>query len=510
METEEIFNMLFSDKQGFTSDFWVYCVGIKGTGVCAIAELINKAGAKVSGSDISEEFYTDAILKKLNIPFFEDFDPSHISKDINLIIHSAAYSADSNPELKRAEELNIPSVKYTDALGAWSSKFDSTGVCGVHGKTTTTAMCGVLMRAAGLPAQILVGSAVIDFDGMSTLTLPEDGESKIKSKYFIAETCEYRKHFLSFHPKRIILTSVESDHQDYFPTYESIRDAFTEYCRLLPEGGQLFYCADDAGASEVARIIEKDMFPSGKIKNVKLIPYGFTASGDYRIVSAKTENARTVFSLAGFEGGIKLSIPGSHEVLNAAAALALTTEISKDENGNPLASGQFQSVKNALENFKSTKRRSEIIGEARGIIFMDDYGHHPTAIKTTLDGLKKFYPGKRLIVSFMSHTFTRTAYLLEEFSKAFDDADIVFFHKIYASARENYKGGVNGNTLYERTAAVRNKKNTSKDTYYFEEYGDAFKPLCEILKSGDIFLTLGAGNNWPLGVKLFKYFSEAS
>jgi len=466
----------------------VYFVGIKGTGVCALAELMHNAGINVSGSDIAEIFYTDAILKELNIPYYENFDAAHIGKNIDMVIHSAAYSADSNPELARAQELNLPIKKYTDALGDWSAKFDSTGVCGVHGKTTTTAICGVLMRAAALPAQILTGSAALDFDGRSTLSLG--------NKYFIAETCEYRSHFLSFHPRRIILTAVESDHQDFFPDYESIRDAFVEYCRLLPQGGQLIYCADDSGASEVARIIEKDA------RNIALVPYGFSAEGGYRVVSYNVENERAVFSIAGFAGDFKMRIPGRHEALNVAAALALTASLAEEQFGG-LNEEKIQSIKNALENFRSTKRRSEIIGEACGIIFMDDYGHHPTAIKTTLEGIKSFYPMRRLIVSFMSHTYTRTSALLEEFASCFNSADIVFFHKIYASARENYKGGVNGRTLYEKTAAVRNG-----ETYYIEEYEDAFEPLYEMLKSGDIFVTLGAGNNWPLGEKLFAHFKS--
>ena len=467
----------------------VYCIGIKGTGLCALAELMFNAGLKVCGSDIPEEFYTDKILKKLGIPFYENIDPNRINSKIDLVIHSAAYSADTNAELAKAVELGIPVIKYTDALGAWSAKYDSVGICGVHGKTTTTAMCGVLVRAAGLPAQVLVGSAVIDFGEMSTISLGD--------KYFIAETCEYRKHFMSFHPRRIILTSVESDHQDFFPTYESIRDAFVEYCRLLPEGGQLIYCADDPGASEVAQIIEKEN------RKIKLIPYGFTASGDYRIISSNIEEGCLYFSLAGVNnsGKFMLKIPGRHEILNAAAALALTVELTENENGTQLNDEQLNHVKNALVNFKSTKRRSEIVGQANGILFMDDYGHHPTAIKTTLEGIKNFYPDKRLIVSFMSHTYTRTSSLLDEFAGSFNDADIVYFHKIYASARENYKGGVNGKTLYEKASGIRNK-----ETYYIEEYDDAFEPLNKMLKSGDIFLTLGAGNNWPLGKKLLNHF----
>jgi len=481
----------------------VYFIGIKGTGVCALAELMHDSGIKVSGSDIPEVFYTDAILKELKIPFFEEFDAAHVTNDIDLIVYSAAYSAETNVELKRAQELNIPLLKYTDALGAWSKKFDSTGVCGVHGKTTTTAICGVLVRAAGLPAQVLVGSAALDFNGRSTLSLG--------NKYFIAETCEYRKHFLSFYPRRIILTAIECDHQDYFPDYKSILDAFVEYCRLLPKGGQLIYCADDQGASEAADIIRKDD------KGIELIPYGFTALGDFKINSYNIKNEKAVFSVAGIPGEIEMRIPGRHEALNAAAGLALTALLLKNESssgsgknaltGSFFSEDQIKSIKSALLNFKSTKRRSEIIGEASGIIFMDDYGHHPTAIKSTLEGIKSFYPKRRLIVSFMSHTYTRTSALLNEFSECFNEADIVFFHKIYASAREDYKGGVNGGTLYERSKTARNAAGKN-ETYYFDEILDTFKPLCTILKEGDIFLTLGAGNNWPLGEKLFDHFKS--
>ena len=472
----------------------VYFVGIKGTGVCALAELMHKTGVKVSGSDTPEIFYTDAILKELNIPYYENFDASHIGGSFDMVIHSAAYSADSNPELARALELDIPVLKYTDALGAWSARFDSTGVCGVHGKTTTTAIAGVLMRAAALPAQILTGSAAVDFGGRSTLSLGD--------RYFIAETCEYRKHFLSFRPRRIILTSVESDHQDFFPDYESIRDAFVEYCRLLPQGGQLIYCADDPGASEVAKIIECDN------RGIEIIPYGFTALGDYKIVSYNVEKERAVFTLSGIPGDFKLRIPGRHEALNTASALALTVSLAKNErgvsDGGSLSDVQIASIKTALENFKSTKRRSEIIGEAGGIIFMDDYGHHPTAIKTTLAGIKSFYPYRRLIVSFMSHTYTRTSALLDEFASSFESADILFLHKIYSSARENYKGGVNGRTLFEKAVSLR----SGGTAYYVDEPDDAFEPLCEMLKPGDIFVTLGAGNNWPLGEKLFSHFKS--
>ena len=481
----------------------VYFVGVKGTGVCALAELLHNLGVKASGCDTAEVFYTDAILKDLGIPYYESFDPAHIRDDIDLVIHSAAYSEESNAELAEARRKSIPLVKYPDALGAYSAAFDSTGIAGVHGKTTTTAMCGALMRGLGIPAQVLAGSAVTDFNGRSTIALG--------NKYFIAETCEYRGHFLAFHPARIVLTAVESDHQDFFPTYESIRDTFIEYCRLIPPGGELIYCADDPGAAEVAGIIE------GENRGITLIPYGFTAPGAYRINSYRVENERSVFDIAGFPGEFCLRIPGRHQALNAAAALALASVLVKkkfaaDNNGtadNDRSKEFFPAAKKALENFSGSKRRMEITGSAGGIVFMDDYGHHPAEIKTTLEGLKSFYPSKRLVVSFMSHTYTRTAALLDDFTRSFAAADILFLHKIYASARERFNGTINGRTLYENVKQLRSEKTDaphSATVYYIDEPMDAFEPLQGILREGDIFLTLGAGNNWPLGTQLFEHY----
>jgi UDP-N-acetylmuramate--alanine ligase len=468
----------------------VYFVGIKGTGVCALAELMHNMGIKTAGSDIPEVFYTDAILKDLNIPFYESFDPSHITNDIDLVIHSAAYSEESNAELAEARRKAIPIMTYPSALGAFSAAFDSTGIAGVHGKTTTAAMCGCLMQALGIPAQILVGSAVANFKGRSTLAIGD--------KYFIAETCEYRKHFLAFHPRRIVLTAVESDHQDFFPTYDSIRDAFVEYCRLIPPDGELIYCADDPGAAEVASIIEAEG------RGIILIPYGYTASGDYRLESYRLENDKIIFNIAAFPKEICLRVPGHHQTLNAAAAIALASVLSKGEYADNWSKERQAVAVKALEGFRGSKRRAEIVGNAGGIIFMDDYGHHPTAIKTTLDGLRGFYPARRLIVSFMSHTYTRTAALLDEFAVSLAAVDVLFLHKIYASAREQFNGTISGKSIFEKVLEIQGRN--ADEVYYVDEPMDAFEPLKKLLRPGDLFLTLGAGNNWPLGLKLFEHY----
>jgi UDP-N-acetylmuramate--alanine ligase len=469
----------------------VYFVGIKGTGVCALAELFHSMGVKTGGSDTTEVFYTDAILKELGIPYAETFDAAHITDDIDAVIYSAAYSADTNAELAEAQKKSLPTITYPNALGEYSAAFDSAGVTGVHGKTTTTAMCGSLMQGLKIPAQVLVGSAVANFNGRSTLA--------IGNKYFIAETCEYRKHFLAFHPQRIILTAVESDHQDFFPTYESIRDAFVEYCRLIPSGGELIYCADDPGACEVARIIESEG------RGIVLIPYGFTAAGDYHINDYRVENDRALFTLAGFPEEWRLRVPGRHQALNAAAALALASVLVQKEWGGWNESRRLAAQK-ALEEFSGSKRRSEIIGEAGGIIFMDDYGHHPTAITTTLEGLRSFYPARRLVVSFMSHTYTRTAALLDDFARSLAAADVLVLHKIYASAREHFDGKIDGNDICKKVEGLRDRK--TKSVYYIDEPMDAVDPLKKILKPGDLFLTLGAGNNWPIGPALYEYYQN--
>ena len=484
----------------------IYFVGIKGTGMCALAELMHNQGVTVSGSDRDEVFYTDKILKDLGIPYYESFDASHIpaGKDApELLIHSAAYSFETNPEMAEARSRGIPVQKYTDALGAYSALFDSSAVAGVHGKTTTAALIGTILRGTGAPAQVLVGSAVSAFGDRSTIT--------IGNKYFVAETCEYKRHFLSFCPRRIIITSIESDHQDYYPAYEDIFAAFMEFGCKLPVGGELIYCADDPGASQAALALKAEK------PDIQLVPYGFSAQGAFGIEKYEVKDERIVMRLKDFPDEIKLRVPGRHTALNSAAAMALTSSIIRKEYGGKDNDGwnkeRREGAVRALEEFRGSRRRSEILGEVGGILFMDDYGHHPTAIKTTLAGLKEFYPKRRLVLSFMSHTYTRTAALLDDFAGSFEMADILLLHRIYSSAREQYNGGVTGRTLYEkvkerRGGAVGSAFGGAGSLFYEEAPNSAVELMKSILKKGDLFITMGAGDNWTLGKKLFEYYNE--
>ena len=211
----------------------IHFVGIKGTGMAALVEIMHHCGAVISGSDVSERFYTDEILENLGIKA-KNFDENNINDDIDFVIYSSAYKTDKNPDLIAAIRKNIPCILYTQALGQYSSLFYSCGVCGVHGKTSTTGLVGTILKELDLPVQVLVGSRIKSFGDSCTFTSDlftdfHNQKSSEKKSVFVAETCEYQRHFMQFEPKNIILTSVESDHEDYYPTFKDIQNAFVDY-----------------------------------------------------------------------------------------------------------------------------------------------------------------------------------------------------------------------------------------------------------------------------------------
>lgn len=484
----------------------IHLVGIKGTGMAAFAEILFRAGAQISGSDVSERFYTDEILEKLKIVPLE-FSEKNVTRETQLVIHSSAYDAEKNPDLAEAARLGVPTMLYTEALGAYSDMAFSSGICGVHGKTSTTALVGTILEELDLPCQVLAGSVVDSFGGKCTFTSRNFDSAESRKKYFIAETCEYMRHFMSFCPKVIVLTSVESDHQDCFPTFADIQNAFVEYILKLPQGGKLIFCADDEGAVETAKIARE------RRPDIIFIPYGENASGEFHLAFKKTENQRNGFSLECL-GEAFLRVPGKHEVLDAAAAVALSFCLLREDKKNPL--DYTQKIKRGLENFSGGKRRSEIIGRTKNshgdeIIFVDDYGHHPTAIRTTLAGYKEFFSGRKIVVDFMSHTYTRTAALLDDFAKSFECADIVLINKIYASARETENAeNVSGEILAERASKYHG------DVRFKKEFADAALEAENILSqkagenfpNGYIFVTMGAGDNWKVGKSVFEKMSK--
>ena len=452
--------------------------------MAALVEICVSRGAIITGSDVAERFYTDEILEKLNIkPTL--FSADNNTQEIELVVYSSAYKIDENVELIQAKKLNSPCILYSDALGEISALAISSGIAGVHGKTTTTGLTGTIIKELNLPAQVLAGSSIKTF-GNCTLS--------IGHKYFVAETCEYQRHFMAFHPKNIILTSVESDHQDFYPTFKDIQNAFVDYGCLLPQNGQLIYCADDKGAVETAQIAHS------KRPDIQLVPYGVNAEGDYKLTFGRVAAGKHYFTVGNY-GEFTICVPGDHNVRNVTAAFALSVELLKTDGKNP--SDYLTKLKDALCQFAGGKRRSEIVGRTKTpsgqeVIFIDDYGHHPTEIKTTLDALKAAFIGRRLVVAFQPHRYSRTKALLKEFSRAFTAADELYLTDVY-SAGEEPIAGVNGELLFK---AVQDSGQSH--VHYQGTLAKLKEQLMSDLKPGDIFLTLGAGNLFTVGEALLK------
>jgi len=498
------FTTLPLDMNGLTIHF----TGIKGTGMTALVEVCKGRGASITGSDVEDTFYTDQILSFLGIKALP-FDEKNINAEIDVVFYSSAYDINSHCELVKAKELNIPMMEYSEALGKVSESSYSCGIAGVHGKTTTTGMTGTILKELDLESQVLAGSAIASFGASCTMNKGTD--------IFVAETCEYKRHFLHFHPKKILLTSIESDHQDYYPLYTDILKAFCEYIDLLPKKGTLIFCASDRGACDAVNISVKTR------PDISYIPYG-TGSQDfeklqkiypftpkYLVKKHSVVNGCQQFTLEGIDTEFVLKVPGFHNVLNAAGSIALCIELIKEKR--TYTDTDALTIKNALSQFTGSKRRSEVIGITRTppAVFIDDYGHHPTAVKLTLEGFKSFYPDYVLIADFMSHTYSRTHALLDEFASSFSAADEVILHKIYSSAREkkeDFEGKVSGSILFEHT------KKQHPNVSYFEEIMDAKDYVIERLntqlpagKKGYVFVTMGAGDNWKLGKAVFDQIS---
>ncbi len=481
----------------------IHLVGVKGTGMAALAEVLVHRGAVVSGSDVAEAFYTDALLAAIGVVPQVGFAEEHLPPDTVLVVYSAAYDPQTNPELLAAARCGVPLLTYTEALGALSTEAQGAGkptvaISGVHGKTSTTALLGTLIRGLEIPGTVIVGSAVGSFGGSATYT----GGSEV----LVAETCEYRRNFLAFSPSVLVITAVEADHLDYYRDYADVLSAFVAFGERLPPGGLLVYCRDNAGACEAAAEI------TARRGDLRSVSYGFRDEADvsirdYALTTEETpEGPRGVqeFRIDGVDGLLRLRVPGKHMVENSAAAIAvLQKESTLRRYLQDAESGSAATkIAGALAPFSGTARRSEHLGAVGGVQFVDDYGHHPTAIRKTLETYRQFYGAERLIVDFMSHTYSRTAALLEEFARAFDAADVVILHKIYASARERFSGSISGEDL---ATAVRRHHSA---VHYFPEVLDAL-PFCEeLLQPGDLFVTLGAGNNWVIGRELRSRFSK--
>jgi UDP-N-acetylmuramate--alanine ligase len=446
----------------------IYLIGIKGSGMVALAEILLRSGYKISGSDTEEKFFTDEILKRLYIKYHEGFAEEHITEDIDLVVYSTAYNEKNNEEIKAAKYKSIAMLTYPEMLGELFNSKYGIAVCGTHGKTTTTAMLGEIFRKAELDPTALVGSMVKQWRSSALAG---------KSEFMIIEADEYQDKFQYYKPQAAILTSADWDHPDYYKSYADYKNAFLKFIMKIPRHGFLVVCGDRTDTLEIAREAK-----------CKVITYGFGVENNIKIKNHRIMNGKQNFNLAfnGKElGSFELEIPGLHNVLNAAGAAAMSCQF----NIRP------DKIREAISSFEGTSRRFEYIGMRNGAILIDDYGHHPEEIKATLSAARDFFPKKRIWCVFHPHTFTRTAALLQEFAQSFENADRVIILDIYGSARE-VQGGVHSKDLVEKAQKYH------RNIKYIPTIDETVEYLKDKIGSGDLVLTIGAGNVWEVGEKL--------
>jgi UDP-N-acetylmuramate--alanine ligase len=454
-----------------------YFIGIKGAGMTAVAEILKARGISVSGSDTKEKFFTDEILERNRINYIEEFKAENIPDNADLIIYSTAYNENNNTEMLEARKRGLDMLSYPEVLGELFKEKLGIAVCGTHGKTTTTAILATCMQEAGVKPSAVVGSKVIEWNG-SVL--------KGKGNFFVAEADEYQNKLQYYHPWAAILTSVDFDHPDFFPTFDDYKKVFIDFVAKIPKHGFLIVSGGDADVIEIA-----------KSARCQVLTYGFGDGCDYKIEDLSSKNwsedgelVKTFKIIHDNEILDKFSIPlaGRHNMLNATAAIAVCHKLKLD----------LEKVKTALLNFKGTSRRFEKIGERDGAILIDDYAHHPEEIKATLKAAREIYYRKNIWTVFHPHTFTRTKALFQEFAQSFDNTDKVIVIDIYGGARE-IQGGVSSKDLVD----LINKYNPGK-----AEYIPTIPKVIEYLKnkisSKDVVISMGAGNVWEVTRELSK------
>ena len=445
----------------------IYFIGIGGVSMSGLAEILLREGFRVSGSDAKESGFTDH-LYRCGATIYYGQKQENIPDDIDCAVYTAAIHPD-NPEWIRCREKKIPLLPRAELLGQMMQRYrNSIAVSGTHGKTSTTSMLAHILVGAGADPTVSVGGILpliggnIRIGGNETMLL---------------EACEYTNSFLSFHPTIEVILNIEADHLDFFKDLEDIRHSFHLFVERLPEGGTV--------------VIDN------RIRNYREIVDGFTGC----IITVGREHADVCATEIRFDGEgcasfipviygragerIQLKVPGEHNVYNALAALAAAERLGISP----------EAVKAGLEAYSGAARRFEKKGERNGAIIVDDYAHHPQEIEATLLAAKN-YPHKKLWCVFQPHTYTRTKALMEDFAEVLNHADHVVLAEIYA-ARETDTLGVSSAMLAERI----NQKQKGK-AVFFPRFDQIERYLQEHLSSGDLCITMGAGDVYKIGEHL--------
>jgi len=446
----------------------VHFIGIGGSGLSAIARLLLESGYEVTGSD------------RTLSPLGEDLSKAgarvylgHAAANVDgadWVVRSSAIP-DDNPEVAAAIQLQIPVYKRADFLGRLMQDKLGIAVAGTHGKTTTSAMIAWILLQLGQDPSFIVGGVLANL-GVNARA----GQGRT----FVIEADEYDRMFLGLKPHLAVVTNIEYDHPDCYPSPADFYAAFVEFVGLIPPDGALVVCAEDMGASELAAVARR---LGKRVIGYRIAENDKTESGEWVLAQNLTVNTRGGFSFNAMIRleitsislqGIHLQVPGLHNVRNALAALAVIALL-----GLPL-----EEAARALAEFRGTGRRFDVRGEARGIIVIDDYAHHPTEIRATLDAARARYPASRIWAIWQPHTYSRTRALFDEFALSFGEADQVVVSEIYAAreARENFSA--------ERVVTAMHRSSAQ----FIPELSDISNYLVSHLKPGDIMIVLSAGD----------------
>jgi UDP-N-acetylmuramate--alanine ligase len=479
----------------------IYMVGIKGTGMASLAVLLKSIGADILGCDTDEVFSTDKILGLNKIPILVDFSAASLPPQIDIVIHSSAYPR-TLPCLQEAERVGTKIFSYPEFLSFLSKESDSYAVAGTHGKTTTTAVTSYLLSSLGdhdFPFYSIFGSSL---QGESTI--PFQG-----TDVALFEACEYQDHFLSYKLRGALVTNIELDHPDYFKDLEQVMESFEKFVVNIAPQGFLICCSDDPGAKKLAQYC-RDRRP-----DIALMTYGFNDNGPFWVKKNTWDGTYTLSCLGGRTFFLPaLSLPLLDDYIGGAVlALAImldrpTVKLYLDENqiisdeAIPSVAGMLAERLNA---FPGCVGRGEVMLDEGSVLYIDDYAHHPTEIKATIDMLHDKYPQRPLTILFCPHTASRTKAFLKDFVVALSFADKVIIQASYASAR-NDKDAVKDPAKLLADALSSNIMRTYRcrlqSVNYAPDDYTAVSMMSLWLQPGDLCITMGAGNNRLLGSRI--------
>lgn len=440
----------------------VHFVGIGGIGMSGIAELLLNLGFKVTGSDIAPSEITRRLEEK-GAKILEGHDYTNVD-DSDLSVYSSAIKGD-NVELKAARDKNIPTIPRSEMLAELLKlKPTSVAVGGTHGKTTTTSMIGAVLTEADLDPTLIVGGVVRSLDVNAVL-----GSGEV----IVAEADEFDKSFLRLSPVYSVITTIDTDHMESYKDREDLLASFTQFANSIPFYGSVVACVDEPFFRQIQPEISRPV-----------ITYGFSSRADLQAEKAQYNEIYSDFVVLDRGtplGEIHLRIPGSHNVKNALAAVAVSLEMNVD----------FGTIQKALGSFTGVRRRFDIKGVFDSIMVVDDYAHHPTEVSATLSAIRSGWD-RRLISIFQPHLYTRTRDFYEDFARSFMISDVVIVTDIYP-AREEPIPGVTGQMIVDSARSMGHG-----GAFWIKDKEGILEKLASIVKSGDVVITLGAGDIWRI------------